>query len=134
MDLTQIISLLITSIVAPALLYLLKRAIDIAAQKIENDGRVTKVIQVESIKKQFHELAEMAVATTSQTFVDELKERGEFTPEHAKEAFMRSKDILVQSATPKMMEILERTVTDINVFLNALIEQAVVDQNQNKEG
>lgn len=86
--------------------------------KIENekisttlDGVVSMVLDV--------------VEATNQTFVDELKKKGEFTEETAAEAFKISKDKALQMLSSESADIISTVYGDVNIYLDTLIEATV---------
>lgn len=96
--------------------------------------RHTKIKQVESILLQATLAVEAAVGETAQIFVDVLKERGEFTEHSAQEAFIRAKAKALDILGPAGQALLERSVGDVNLYIEALIEAEVRKQNQNEGG
>ena len=75
------------------------------------DGVVTMVLDV--------------VTAVNQTFVDELKKKGEFTEEAAKEAFNKSKETALKMLSNDAAEIITTVYGDIDVYLDTLIEATV---------
>lgn len=65
------------------------------------------------------------VESVNQTFVDELKKKGEFTEENAKEAFNKSKEIALKMLSNDAAEIITKVYGDVDVYLNTLIEATV---------
>lgn len=65
------------------------------------------------------------VEATNQTFVDELKKKGEFTEEAAAEAFQISKDKALTMLSVEAAYIITEVYGDINVYLDTLIEATV---------
>lgn len=65
------------------------------------------------------------VEATNQTFVDELKKKGEFTEESAAEAFKISKDRALTMLSVEAAEIITEVYGDIDVYLDTLIEATV---------
>ena len=65
------------------------------------------------------------VEATNQTFVDELKKKGEFTEEAATEAFRISKDKALQMLSVEAADIISTVYGDVNVYLDTLIEATV---------
>ena len=65
------------------------------------------------------------VESVNQTFVDELKKKGEFTEETAKEAFNKSKETALRMLSNESAEIITTVYGDVNVYLDTLIEATV---------
>ena len=65
------------------------------------------------------------VEKTNQTFVDELKKKGEFTEEAAAEAFKMSKETALKMLSEDASEIILEVYGDIDVYLDTLIEATV---------
>ena len=65
------------------------------------------------------------VTAVNQTFVDELKKKGEFTEESAKEAFNKSKETALKMLSEDAIEIITTVYGDIDVYLDTLIEATV---------
>ena len=65
------------------------------------------------------------VEATNQTFVDELKKKGEFTEDAAAEAFKISKDKALTMLSMEAAEIITEVYGDIDIYLDTLIEATV---------
>lgn len=65
------------------------------------------------------------VESVNQTFVDELKKKGEFTEETAKEAFNKSKETALKMLSNESAEIITTVYGDVDVYLDTLIEATV---------
>lgn len=65
------------------------------------------------------------VEATNQTFVDELKKKGEFTAESAQEAFNKSKETALKMLSNDAADIITMVYGDVDVYLNTLIEATV---------
>lgn len=73
-----------------------------------------------------------AVAKTSQTFVDELKKNGEFSPAKQAEAFKMTLETVKKQLTAEAAEAVNAITDDAEAWLAAEIEKAV--KNSKKEG
>ena len=119
--LKDILYILITAAVPVLTTYLCKflyskwteGKVKIENEKISNtlDNVVTMVLDV--------------VTAVNQTFVDELKKKGEFTEEAAKEAFNRSKETALKMLSEDAIEIITTIYGDLDVYLDTLIEATV---------
>ena len=65
------------------------------------------------------------VESVNQTFVDELKKKGEFTKESAEEAFNKSKETALIMLSNDAADIISKVYGDIDVYLDTLIEATV---------
>ena len=65
------------------------------------------------------------VESVNQTFVDELKKKGEFTEESATEAFNKSKATALKMLSNDAADIITMIYGDVDVYLNTLIEATV---------
>ena len=70
------------------------------------------------------------VQTVNQTFTDELKKKGEFTEEAAKEAFDMCKDMVLKMLSEDAKKIIIQVYGDIDIYLNTLIESTVKQSKQ----
>ena len=95
--------------------------------------RNTKIKQVESILLQATMAVEAAVGETTQVFVEELKEQGDFTKENAEIALERSMNTALTILGEAGENLLGRAVGDVNLYLDALIEAEVKRQNEGEE-
>lgn len=66
-----------------------------------------------------------AVGAVGQTFVDELKARGEFTSERALEAFQMAKERAIEILGERGIEMLIKVTGDAEAYINAKIEEIV---------
>lgn len=65
------------------------------------------------------------VESVNQTFVDELKKKGEFTKESAEEAFNKSKETAIKMLSNEAADIITMVYGDVDVYLDTLIEATV---------
>jgi hypothetical protein len=86
--------------------------------KIENEHISTVLEQVVSMVCN-------CVQKTTQTFVDELKKKGEFTEEAAKEAFKMTKDTAISMLSLEAADIITNVYGDVDIYLDTLIEALV---------
>jgi len=66
-----------------------------------------------------------AVIATNQTFVIELKLKGEFTNDKATEAFEATKEAVVKQLSDEAKQVLNTAFNDYNSYINSLIEKEV---------
>ena len=68
-----------------------------------------------------------AVSTTAQTFVDELKASGEWSPDAARVAADKALQLARRTMSDSTMEILRQVTGDANAWIKQRIEEAVRD-------
>lgn len=71
-----------------------------------------------------------AVEATNQTFVDALKNKGEFTEKAWAEAAQKALDACLASIRPATLEFMKRTYEDVNAYLTTRIEAEVRRQKK----
>lgn len=96
-------------------------------------ARDKAVAQTDSIKQQSYitEIADaisVAVATTSQTYVDALKKTGSFTKEAQIEAVQKALTTCIASISPAATAFIERAYGDMKEYLMTRIEAEVRKQ------
>lgn len=72
------------------------------------------------------------VIATNQTYVDALKEKGEFGPEAQAEAFERTKTAVLAILSEEAKVYIGNVFGDAEQFINQLIENAVADNKAPK--
>lgn len=65
------------------------------------------------------------VERTTQTFVDELKKKGEFTEDAAKEAFNMTKETALAMLSVEAIKIITEVYGNVDIYLDTLIESLV---------
>lgn len=71
------------------------------------------------------EVVTLAVNTTNQTFVKELKDKNGFTKNEAEEAYNASKKAVLDMLDKETKDILEEEFANTDLFLNNAIESKV---------
>lgn len=119
---TNIINNLILIIITLAFFGIVKIAIDevkeYVASKVKNENAK------KAIEKAL-ELVTLAVNTTNQTFVKDLKDKGSFGLDEAEEAFNASKKAVLDMLDEETRKILEEEFANADKFLNQAIESKV---------
>jgi len=121
----ELLNTIMTAVVLPLLIalsgylvaYLRKKAAE-AAANIENQT-------IRFYIEEANEIVLQAVEMLFQTYVDDLKKKGQFTKEAQLEAFNRAKDITLQLLTAEAREILIEIYGDLDLWIKTKIEQAV---------
>lgn len=93
--------------------------------KIKNDKIRAAVTNVRDI-------ITAAVAETSQTFVDDLKKNGKFSPEDHAKAFEKTLEAVKKQLTAEATAAINAVTNDVDAWIAAEIEKAVKDSK--KEG
>lgn len=70
------------------------------------------------------------VIAVNQTFADELKKKGEFNEEAAKEAFNTCKEMTIKMLSEEAKKIVEQVYGDLDIYLDMLIESTVKQVKQ----
>ena len=81
--------------------------------------------EIQNTLNQVVEMVLRCVETTNQTFVDTLKQKGEFTEEAALDAFQKSKEAALKMLSEDAKKIIAEIYGDIDVYLDTLIESTV---------
>lgn len=126
MDYTEIISMILQGVIVPLIIWGIT-----VLQKYLKDK--IKIDEINSILDQATDAAVKAVGLVAQTFVDDLKAQGEFTPEKAKQAFEAAKMIARNILSIEGYNLLQRVTSDAEAYIEAAIEKAVRDGNNVKE-
>lgn len=88
--------------------------------------------KVNAALKNARDIITAAVAETAQTFVDDLKKNGEFSPAKQREAFLKTLTNVKHQLTAEAAEAVNSITDDAEAWLAAEIEKAV--KNNKKEG
>ena len=80
---------------------------------------------VQDILDQVINMVLNCVTAVNQIFVDELKKKGEFTTDAAKEAFSMCKDMAIKMLTDEAKKIIADIYGDVDTYLDTLIESSV---------
>ncbi|MDD3064510.1 MAG: hypothetical protein PHX50_17125 [Massilibacteroides sp.] len=125
MELNEIITIIITTVIIPLLTWGVKTLTNLADAKIEQIKNKTVRDAFAEARIELEEAVFTAVSETQQTFVEALKVDGQFTADDAKEAFdksfQRAKEIMSNSG----MEIIETATGALDALITAQIEKAI---------
>lgn len=108
-------------VVAAYVIVLIRKAGDNAAAETED-------IKAQGYIKEITDAIADAVAATSQTYVDALKNAGEFTLEAQKEALRKSLAACIASISPAAQAFIEQAYGDMTQYLTTKIEAEVRKQ------
>lgn len=122
MEVRELVEMFFTLVLTPVLIYIAKYVVDYLKSKTENE-RVKETLTL------VEEAVRTAVAETNQTFVDQLKADGKFTPQEMFTAFERSLDRTKEILGGEAEKLLKKSMIDINSYIRARIELEVSEQN-----
>lgn len=105
-------------IVVGALVNALNKWVTKQSVQLENDVIEGYLIDITEVISQ-------AVMSTSQTFVDSLKNQGAFDKEAQKEAFQKSKDTVMILLAQDAKDFIIQMYGDLDLWLDTKIEQKV---------
>lgn len=77
------------------------------------------------ILTQVKDLIQDSVLTIQQTFVEQLKKDGKFTPENQKEALNKAVELVIENLTTEAEEVLREIYGDFNKWLTIQIEAII---------
>lgn len=124
-QMTQTMAITIACIILIVLAVMLFQYLKKKAQSIEDTTLRAKVISALNL---FENAVIAAVATTNQTYVDEIKKAGRgLTEEEAKAAFEKTKKSVLAMVSADTNNILKSTYDDISTLYKTTIEKAVAD-------
>jgi len=128
---SEFINTIMTAVVLPLLVAVSGYLITYMRKKA---AEITNNIENQTIRyyiQEANDIVLQAVETTFQTFVEDLKAKGEFTKEAQLEAFNKAKDIALSLLTAEAREIIIEMYGDLDLWLKSKIEQ-LVKQNKDK--
>lgn len=130
MELVNELLLAVVTACAPILVMYLVKAIQKFSENVAAD---TENLKVQGYIEEITNVITQAVSCTSQTYVDALKEKGEFTLEAQKEALQRSLDTVKQILSPAAIEFINTVYGDFMEYVTPLIEAEVRKQKLDTE-
>lgn len=117
----NILYILITAAVPVLTTYICK----FLYEKWSSNKQVVNNQHIQDILDQVISMALTCVVAVNQTFVDELKKKGEFNTEAAKEAFGMCKTMAMKMLSEEAKKIIQNTYGDVDTYLDTLIESLV---------
>ena len=126
LDLTQIIITLIQLIIAPLAIWLTKEAVGYLKAKAGAIADATAHERVLHYLDLAAAAIETAVAETQQTFVSTIKHTEGWSAATAQEAYQRSRNKAIEIMGQATYMGLAEAVGDVNKWINARIEEAVL--------
>lgn len=116
--LLNIISVVVTSILIPVIIFLGNKLSAYLKTKTENE-------KIQKYVDQAVNAVVLAVTSTAQTYVDALKKAGEFNEDAQKLAFNKAKDQALKLITVEGQKAIEALYGDFDEWLTAFIEATV---------
>lgn len=81
--------------------------------------------KAKAIFTQVNEIIDSCVVATNQAFVESLKRQNLFNSEAQKEAFIKTKDAILELLPFDAVELIAEKFNDIDIYLDNMIEKAV---------
>lgn len=119
---------LLLAVIAAAVPVLTAYAVGYIKQAGKHAQANTDNIKAQGYIKEITDAIADAVAATSQTYVDALKQAGKFTPEAQAEAAKKALNACLASISPAAMEFIEGIYGDVKDYLTNKIEAEVRKQ------
>ena len=119
---------LLLAVTAAAVPVLTAYAVGYIKQAGKHAQANTDNIKAQGYIKEITDAIADAVAATSQTYVDALKQAGKFTPEAQAEAAKKALNACLASISPAAMEFIEGIYGDVKDYLTNKIEAEVRKQ------
>ncbi len=104
-------------------LYVIPAAIQYFKNRTESDTLTRCLDELEHVTKR-------AVLTTTQTYVQALKDQDKFTHDAQKEAFDRTKTALLSMLSEEAYDVLTRKIGDFDTYVENLIESNVYEEKR----
>ncbi len=121
----EFLSTLLTAVITAAVPVLTTYGIKLIHQMADKAAADASSAKGKALIEQVTNAVADAVAATSQTYVDALKNAGEFTKEAQKAALQKAMDSCLASLTPAAQAALAEIYGDLNAYLTTKIEAEV---------
>lgn len=125
MDFTGIIKDILYAIITAAVPILFTYLVKYLNSIFKKAKLETEELAIHSTISEVLDLVLSVVMKTSQTFVDSLKESGNFDEEAQKKAFNDTKDEIIALLSVEAIEIIEILYNDVESWISVQIEAAV---------
>lgn len=86
--------------------------------------------KISNAAAKLQEIIYTAVCSTNQTYVNELKKKGEFTIEAHKEAFDKTKNSVLNVLDVATKKVLQKAYNNLDEYIDNLIELTVSDNKE----
>mgnify|MGYP006991787048 CR=1 FL=1 len=124
----ELLSDLLLAVVAAAVPVLTAFAVAFIKQAAANIVAKTEDTKIQGYITEISEAVSAAVAATSQTYVDALKQAGEFDLAAQKEAAQKALTACIATISPAAQTFIESVYGDLTEYLNTKIEAEVRKQ------
>lgn len=124
MDWSEILIMVLQGVIVPLMVWGIVTLRNYLMRKI-------KLEEGESVLVMATDAAILAVQTTSQKLVDDLKEQGKFDAKAQRTAFLEALELSKSILGKQTMEILEYVTSNANGYLTVAIETAVREGKDN---
>lgn len=124
---------LLLAIIAVCLPILAKYVASAIKKVGENAAAETDNLKIQQYIKDVTDAVAAAVVSTNQTYVDALKEAGEFTAEAQAKAFEKAMNTAASILAPETVTFIKSVYGDLEEYLTPLIEAKVNKEKQEKE-
>lgn len=124
MDWSEILIMVLQGVIVPLMVWGIVTLRNYLMRKI-------KLEEAESVLVMATDAAILAVQTTSQKLVDDLKEQGKFDAKAQRTAFLEALELSKSILGKQTMEILEYVTSNANGYLTVAIETAVREGKDN---
>lgn len=124
MDWSEILIMVLQGVIVPLMVWGIVTLRNYLMRKI-------KLKEAESVLVMATDAAILAVQTTSQKLVDDLKEQGKFDAKAQRTAFLEALELSKSILGKQTMEILEYVTSNANGYLTVAIETAVREGKDN---
>lgn len=121
----EFLKALLLAVVTAAVPVLTTYAVGFIRKAGENAKANTESVTVKGYIQEITDAVSDAVEATNQTFVDALKNKGQFTEKAWAEAAQKALDACLASIRPATLEFIQRTYKDVNGYLATRIEAEV---------
>lgn len=126
----EFLSNLLIAVITAAVPVLTAYGVTLIRKAATNIAAKTEDAKVQSYITEIGIAVSDAVSATSQTYVDALKSKGEFTAEAQKEAAKMALGACIASLTPAARDFITQVYGGINSYLTNKIEAEVRSQKQ----
>ena len=125
MEINEIITIIITTVIIPLLTWGVKTLTNLADAKIEQIKNKTIQDAFADARMELEDAVFAAVAETQQVFVEALKADGHFTADDAKVAFNKSFERTKEIMSNSGMNIIETATGALDALITAQIEKVI---------
>jgi glucan phosphorylase len=126
MDMKELMPVIIQVVLIPLLTALTGVAVKWINSKANEIKAKTNNIHLQSYIDMLNNAISSAVVAANQTYVNELKEKGEFTKEAQQEAFVKVYNNVMNTLTEEAQTCLTAVLGDLETYVTNKIEETVV--------